>query len=138
MISKSAEQTFLIGKQLALKLRGGDIVCLNGDLGAGKTVFIKGVASGLGVEWEITSPTFSIMNMYRVENLNLCHYDVYRIENETEAEHMGLDENFGVKNNICLIEWADNIKGLLENYTTIKVNIKKIDERTRQIELSGY
>jgi len=137
MISKSIEQTFLIGKQFASKLKGGDIVCLNGDLGAGKTVFIKGVASGLGITGEITSPTFSIMNIYKLDGMNICHYDVYRIENEAEAEHMGLDEAFGASNNICIIEWADNIKGILEYYKTIEVNIKKIDEGTRQIELFG-
>jgi len=137
MISKSIKQTYLFGNELASKLNGGDIVCLNGDLGAGKTILIKGIANGLGAKQEITSPTFSIMNIYKIGDLNLCHYDVYRIESEAEAEHMGLDENFGGSKNICLIEWADNIRGLLNHYKTIEINIKKIDEGTREIELLG-
>jgi len=137
MISKNVEQTFELGKKLGARLKGGDIVCLNGDLGAGKTVFIKGVAKGLGVKEEITSPTFSIMNIYEAGDLRLCHYDVYRIESEDEGEHMGLDEYFGREGNVCVIEWSDNIKRLLTNYKKIEVVINKIDEDTREIELSG-
>ncbi|MCL2555491.1 MAG: tRNA (adenosine(37)-N6)-threonylcarbamoyltransferase complex ATPase subunit type 1 TsaE [Firmicutes bacterium] len=137
MISKSIKETFLMGKNLAKDLKGGDIVCLSGDLGAGKTVFVKGVANGLEIKGEINSPTFSIMNIYNAKGFDLIHYDMYRIENELEAEHMGLDENFGAKKNICIIEWAENIKGLLENYKIIEVKIIKIDEVTRSIELSS-
>jgi tRNA threonylcarbamoyladenosine biosynthesis protein TsaE len=87
-ISKCEEDTLKIGKDFASNLLGGEIITLEGDLGAGKTVFTKGVALGLKIEDIVTSPTFTIMNMYLGEKLNLYHFDMYRLNDESELKRI--------------------------------------------------
>ena len=129
-ISKSSEQTLAFAKEYAKTLRAGDVVILDGDMGAGKTVFAKGVAKGLGIEEEVTSPTYAYMNDY---DGRLFHYDCYRIESVAQAESLGLADYFDM-GGICLIEWAQNIAPLLPKYVK-KVAIKKLDENRREIVL---
>ena len=118
----SAEETQDIGRQLGEGAKAGDIYCLNGDLGVGKTVFTKGFALGLNINEHITSPTFTIVNEYE-GRLKLYHFDVYRIEDEDEMYEIGLDEYlFG--DGVCLIEWADIIKGLLPD-NAVQISISK-------------
>ena len=128
--SSSREQTETFAKSYAKTLRPCDVVLLDGDMGAGKTVFSKGVAKGLGITEEVTSPTYAYMNDY---DGVLFHYDCYRIESVEQAEHLGLADYFDM-GGICLIEWAENISDVLpENVKT--VSIYKIDEDKRKIVL---
>ncbi len=128
-ISKSVEETTAFAYEYAKTLRGGDVVLLDGDMGAGKTAFAKGVAKGLEIVEEVTSPTYAYMNDY---DGRLFHYDCYRIESVAQAESLGLADYFDM-GGICLIEWSQNIAPLLPKHVK-RVCIKKIDETTREIE----
>lgn len=128
-ISKSREETEAFACEYAKTLQRGDVVLLDGTLGAGKTVFAKGVARGLGIAEEVTSPTYAYMNDY---DGRLFHYDCYRIESPEQAERLGLADYFDM-GGICLIEWAQNIAPLLPREVK-RVCIKKINENEREIE----
>ncbi len=127
-ISKSREETLAFAESYAKTLRGGDVVLLDGDMGAGKTVFTKGVAKGLGIEEEVTSPTYAYMNDY---DGRLFHYDCYRIESVEQAERLGLGDYFDM-GGICIVEWAQNIAPLLPRVVK-RVTIKKLSENEREI-----
>lgn len=127
-ISKSREETEAFAKEYAKKLVGGDVVLLDGEMGAGKTVFAKGVAKGLGVEEEVTSPTYAYMNDY---DGRLFHYDCYRIESVEQAERLGLADYFDM-GGVCLIEWSQNIAPLLPPVVK-RVRIEKRGENERAI-----
>lgn len=128
-LSKSAEQTEALAENYAKTLKPYDVVLLDGDMGAGKTHFAKGVAKGLGIEEEVTSPTYAYMNDY---DGVLFHYDCYRIESVAQAESLGLADYFDM-GGICLIEWAQNIAPLLPPYCK-RVVIRKLSENEREIE----
>ncbi len=128
-ISDSAEATKEFAKNFAKTLKSGDVVLLNGEMGAGKTVFAKGVALGLGIEDEILSPTYSYMNNY---NGVLYHFDCYRLTDGGQAEALGLCDYF-YSDGICLVEWAENISSVLPENTK-KVNIIKLGGDKRRIE----
>ena len=128
-------ETEKFGKKFGDLLKKGDIVCLNGELGAGKTTLTKSIGLGLGVEEYITSPTFALINEYR-GNLPVYHFDVYRLENIEELDDLGFDEYF-YGQGVCIIEWADKIRDFLPK-ERIVLNIDKgesIDGRI--ISLSG-
>ena len=127
-ISTSREQTQAFAEQFAKTLKSGDIVLLDGEMGAGKTVFAKGVAKGLGIEEEVTSPTYAYMNDY---DGVLFHYDCYRIESVEQAERLGLADYFDMSG-ICLIEWSQNIAPLLPKGCK-RVRIQKRGENIRSI-----
>ena len=129
IITASREETENFAREYAKTLSAGDVVVLDGDMGAGKTVFSKGVAAGLGIEEEVTSPTYAYMNDY---DGRLVHYDCYRIESVEQAENLGLADYFDM-GGICLIEWAQNIAPLLPRKIK-RVVIKKLDENRREIE----
>ncbi len=99
------EETEKFGIMLGKLLNSGDILCLNGDLGAGKTTMTKSIGLGLGVEEYITSPTFALINQYR-GRVPVYHFDVYRLENVEELYDLGFDEYF-YGNGVCIIEWAE-------------------------------
>lgn len=127
-LSGSEKATISFAKEYAKTLRAGDVVLLNGQMGAGKTVFVKGVAQGLGIKDEILSPTYAYMNDY---DGKLYHYDCYRLTSGSQAEGLGLTDYFGGKG-ICLIEWPQNISDALpENCKS--VTIKKIGTFNREI-----
>lgn len=134
MISKSAEETIKIGERLAKRLKKGDCVALIGDLGAGKTVFTKGIARGLGVANAryVNSPTFVIIKEYRGK-LPLYHFDLYRINKSSilDSEHF---EEYFYDDGVTVIEWADKIRRLLPP-KCIEVRMKVLEENTRQIEI---
>ena len=127
-ITKTREETEAFAERYAKTLKAGDIVLLDGDMGAGKTVFAKGVAKGLGIEEEVTSPTYAYMNDY---DGRLFHYDCYRIETVEQAERLGLADYFDM-GGICLIEWAQNIAPLLPPQVK-RVRIEKRTETEREI-----
>lgn len=129
IITKSESQTREIAKDYAKTLSMGDVIILSGDLGAGKTAFVKGVCEYFGING-VTSPTYAYLNVY---DDKIYHYDCYRLSCGEDAELLGLTDYFN-KNNICFIEWAENISSALPNdYKT--VTIEKIDENTRKIVL---
>ena len=128
-ISESAEQTREFAKNYAAKLRGGDVLLLDGEMGAGKTVFVQGLAAGLGISEQPTSPTYAYMNDY---DGRLFHYDCYRIQSPRQAENLGLADYFEL-GGVCLVEWSENIAPLLPERLK-RVKIRKIDENTREIE----
>ncbi len=127
--SESAEQTQSLGEQFASGLKKGSVVLLKGEMGAGKTVFVKGIAKALGITERITSPTYAYMNDY---DGILYHYDCYRLSSGEDAEGLGLTDYF-YADGICVIEWSENIKDVLPK-NCIEVKIEKIGENQRRIE----
>ena len=128
-ISTSREETEAFAAEYAKTLRGGDVVLLDGEMGAGKTVFCKGLAKGLGIVEEVTSPTYAYMNDY---DGRLFHYDCYRIESVVQAENLGLADYFDM-GGICVVEWSQNIAPLLPDGCK-RVAIKKLSETEREID----
>lgn len=128
-LSRSRDDTIEFAKKYAASLKSGDVIVLDGDMGAGKTVFTKGLALGLGIDEEVTSPTYAYMNDY---GGRLFHYDCYRIESVARAESLGLTDYFDM-GGICVIEWAQNITPLLPENVR-RVIIRKISENEREIE----
>lgn len=128
-VSESADQTRDFAKNYAATLRGGDVLLLDGEMGAGKTVFVQGLAAGLGISQAPTSPTYAYMNDY---DGRLFHYDCYRIETPEQAERLGLADYFDM-GGVCVIEWWQNIAPLLPENCK-RVRIKKIGENAREIE----
>ena len=110
--SFSEEMTFDIGKKLGEKADKGEIICLEGDLGVGKTVFTKGFAEGLNIEENIDSPTFTIVQEYTEGRIPLYHFDVYRIGDISEMDEIGYEDYF-FGEGVCLIEWASRIEELI-------------------------
>ena len=129
VVSLSQQQTEDLGYNFAKTLKKGDVVILNGDLGAGKTAFVKGVARYFNLSG-VTSPTYAYLNIYG--NL-IYHYDCYRLSSGEDAEFLGLTDYFGM-DNICLIEWAQNIKEVLPKNAKV-VDIKKVEQTKRVITL---
>jgi tRNA threonylcarbamoyladenosine biosynthesis protein TsaE len=136
LITHSEKATLDFAKKFAQMLKGGEVIGLIGDLGAGKTIFTKGLAVGLGIKANVTSPTFALMKIYKVvgkKNIKqLCHIDAYRIKSANDISAIGADEYFGQADTISVIEWADNLKKILPN-KIISVNIKYEDENNRKI-----
>ena len=128
-ISKSREETQAFAREYAKTLRAGDVVVLDGEMGAGKTVFVKGIAKALGITDRITSPTYAYMNDY---DGKLYHYDCYRLSSGEDAEGLGLTDYF-YADGICVIEWSENIKYVLPK-NCIEVKIEKTGENQRRIE----
>lgn len=125
--SNSPDETFEFGKGLGEKAEKGDIYCLVGDLGCGKTLFAQGFAKGLGVKEHVNSPTFTLIQEYEDGRLPLYHFDVYRIENEEEMYEIGYEDYF-YGQGVCLIEWANLIFSLIpENavFITIEKDVDK-------------
>ena len=118
----SEKETRDFAYEMAQKAEVGQVYCLDGDLGVGKTVFTKGFAEGLGIDDDITSPTFTIVNEYHSGRIPFYHFDVYRIGDVEEMEEIGFDEYiFG--EGVCLIEWANLIEEILPpHYQTVKID----------------
>lgn len=127
-LSESAEDTLKFGENYAKTLSAGDVVLLSGDMGAGKTVFAKGVAKGLGLRDEILSPTYAYMNDYYGK---LYHFDCYRLSDGEQAEALGLTDYF-YADGVCLVEWAENIASVLPDKVK-RVTIVKTKENEREI-----
>ncbi len=123
----SPEETFEAGRRLGLAANAGDIYTLYGDLGVGKTVFTQGVASGLGIEERVNSPTFTIVQVYEGGRLPLYHFDVYRIGDIEEMDEIGYEDYF-YGNGICLIEWAQLIEELIPAGAG-KITIEKMPQK---------
>ena len=127
-ITKSREETIKFAEEYGKTLRGGDVLLLDGEMGAGKTVFTKGIALALGINAEITSPTYAYLNDY---DGKLYHYDCYRLSSGEDAEALGLTEYF-YGNGVCVVEWSENIADVLPDNCK-RVKIEKIDLNTRKL-----
>ena len=129
----SSEETYKFAAEMGAKASGGDVLALAGDLGAGKTVFAKGFAAGLGVKEPVSSPTYTIVQQYDDGRLPLYHFDVYRIGDESEMDETGFDDCiFG--NGVTLVEWAGLIKDIMPEHTvwvTIEKDAAKGDDYRR-------
>lgn len=136
-ISKSESETKNFAKKLASKLKVKDIVVLTGELGSGKTKFTEGFLSYFNLESEISSPTFTIVNEYKNNNINIYHFDVYRLEDSSEFYEIGGDEYF--ENGICLIEWGELIQDALpKNYIHIVFEKSTEDENIRILNITTF
>ncbi len=133
--SNSYEQTQKIAAEFASGLKNGDIVTLDGDLGAGKTAFTGGLAKGLGISGYVTSPTFTIVNEYHGGSILLFHFDVYRLSSMDELYDIGW-EDYLAKDGICVVEWADIIRDELPlPYYEVRITKTGETDDTRQISI---
>lgn len=135
----SVEETTALGIQLGKLVNSGDIVCLTGDLGTGKTHITKGIAKGLGITDNITSPTFTIVNEYENGRLKLNHFDVYRVSDPDEIYAIGFDD-YIFSDAVCVIEWANYIEEILPEellHILIEKDLSK-GEDYRKITLTPY
>lgn len=132
-ITNSPEQTEALGRVFAGRLKKGDCVALTGELGAGKTVFTKGMAKGLGITGYVKSPSFTIICVYKGKRLLLYHIDLYRISNTAEIEELGLEE-YVYGEGVSVIEWAEKAEGLLPP-NAIKVRFFYEGPTKRRIEV---
>ena len=131
-ISKSEQQTREVAHKFASGLKRGDIVLLQGDLGAGKTAFVKGVVEFFhGDKSQVTSPTFTIVNEYELENVVIYHFDLYRLEKQDELYNIGFEEYF-YSDAICFIEWPERADNFF-NEDVYKIVIKKLSDKSREI-----
>ncbi len=135
-ISYSHNDTCNYAVAFGNKLRGGEIIFLIGDLGSGKTTFTKGIASGIGIDEIITSPTFSLLNYYDGDRINLCHIDLYRIEGINDFSELGIEE-YITKNNVLIIEWGEKYLHEFE-YNLLIIELKILNDDEREIKLYQY
>jgi tRNA threonylcarbamoyladenosine biosynthesis protein TsaE len=131
-ITNTVEETIEIGKRIGKRLNPGDIVCIDGDLGSGKTHLTKGIALGLGIDEHITSPTFNIVNEYE-GRLKFYHFDVYRVNDPDEIAAIGFDE-YIFSDAASVIEWSDYISELIPE-EHIQIRIAKESETSRNISI---
>lgn len=133
-ISHSEKETMNFAKEFASKLNKGNVVILSGDLGSGKTKFVEGFLTYFGLENEISSPTFNIVNQYSNENVTIFHFDVYRLEDSSEFYEIGGEEFF--EQGICLIEWGEIIEDALpSNCIWVRFERDKNDVNTRVLNV---
>lgn len=132
--SHSQEDTFRIASEVAGTLKGGEAVILNGELGAGKTTFTKGLARAMGIDRNVVSPTFTIIKEYSGRDLMLYHIDMYRLDDDSELEELGVDELF-TKDSVVVIEWNRLKRDELPE-RVITVNITVDGENSRILEVS--
>lgn len=132
IISRSEKTTLKIAAQIAKELKGGDTVCFFGEVGAGKTVFTRGLCRALGFEGYVNSPSYILVNEYQAKYFRIYHYDLYRIHSLDELTEIGFYQFCGDSNNITLIEWADLLEIELPKFR-IEVHIRTIDAKTREI-----
>ena len=132
----SADETQALGKKLAESLRPGDVIAYFGDLGAGKTAFTRGIAEGLGVSEQVTSPTYTIVNEYLSGRLPLFHFDMYRLGSSDELFDIGW-EDYLARGGVCAVEWSEQVSGALPE-DAVWVDIARGDnENDRIITITG-
>ena len=132
-VANSEAETHLLARELAATLEAGDVLLLSGDLGAGKTTFVRGLAEGLGIDpAEVSSPTFTLLHEYRGGRLALYHADLYRLD-KTATEDLGLEET-GVRDGVLAIEWPDRLTHELPRARTVMMEFA--GETARRISVS--
>ena len=133
--TQNAEETRKLGEKIARSLSGGEVLALYGELGSGKTTFVQGLARGLGIKKRVLSPSFTLIKQYKISPPRcntLYHIDLYRIENEKDADGLGLKEIWSDPKNICVIEWAEKIKKILPKERW-EIHFEYLSENVRQI-----
>jgi tRNA threonylcarbamoyladenosine biosynthesis protein TsaE len=133
-ITHSAEETVALGRKLAPALKGARIVILHGDLGAGKTTLVKGIAEGLQAasQDDVTSPTFTLIHEFRGPEVKLFHVDLYRVDTDRELDTLGLDELFAEDGNLVLLEWGEKFPRF-EHERDVEIRIERLSEWERRI-----
>lgn len=129
--TSSPEETIAAAERLGGLLKAGDMIAYKGGLGAGKTTFTRGLAIGMGLGDNVTSPTFALVNEYRGENMTLYHFDMYRINSEEDLESTGFYD-YDFDNNVAAVEWSENIADFLPE-STIYITIERLSELEREI-----
>lgn len=137
--SDAPARTAELARRLAGVLRPGTVICLDGDLGAGKTLFVQNLAASLGVQGEVTSPTFNLMNLYEDGRLPLVHFDLYRLEQEYELDEIGFYDYVENPDGLVLIEWAEKFPECLpEDHIALEIQRTDVeDERVLVFSLAG-
>jgi tRNA threonylcarbamoyladenosine biosynthesis protein TsaE len=137
IISDSPEETFALGEKFGSELQGGEMILLSGGLGAGKTLFTKGILEALGFDIdEVTSPSFTLVNLYKTEKFDVYHIDLWRIdENSDAAFAVGLDEILEDKTAVTIIEWSERLKNFPFPEKTFRVKIEGDGEEARKISI---
>ena len=133
-ISHSERETEELGARLSSVLPGGSVVAMYGDLGAGKTAFVRGMARGMGLKCRVSSPTFTIVNEYLGER-DLIHFDMYRLSGADELFDIGW-EDYLSRGAVCAVEWSENVQGAFFG-GEIRVTIEKLSDRERKITIEG-
>jgi tRNA threonylcarbamoyladenosine biosynthesis protein TsaE len=133
LISRSLSETQRLGALLGRLLKGDEVICLEGELGTGKTSLIQGIGQGQGIEEPITSPTFTLVNEYRGREAILCHVDLYRLETTEEMIATGIDGCF-YGDGICVIEWAEKAREILPS-ECLCITLEHVSEEERSILL---
>ena len=136
VITKSPEQTELLGKKLAELLRPGDVIAYYGDLGAGKTAFTRGLAAGLGSREAVTSPTYTIVNEYLSGRMPLFHFDMYRLSSSEELFDIGW-EDYLARGGVCAVEWSENVADALTDAISITIEKDPAQLDWRKITIEG-
>ena len=133
-ITNSPAETEAIGAALGKILKPGTVIAYQGDLGAGKTAFTRGLAKGLGADDMVTSPTYTIVNEYLGGRCPLFHFDMYRLASSDDLWDIGWDDYLD-RNGVCAVEWSENVADAMED--PIVITIEKLGEESRQITLEG-
>lgn len=133
-LTHSPEQTEAVGQRLADRLTPGTVIAYEGDLGAGKTAFTRGLAKGLGAQERVTSPTYTIVNEYLSGRLPLFHFDMYRLESVDDLWDIGW-EDYLQRGGVCAVEWSENVREAMES--ALVVRIEKTGEESRKITIQG-
>ena len=131
----SPEETEAVGRMIAAKLLPGDIIAYYGDLGAGKTAFTRGLAAGLGVTEQVTSPTYTIVNEYLSGRMPLFHFDMYRLDSADDLFDIGW-EDYLARGGVCAVEWSENVTDALPE-NTVWVRIAREGDTGRRITIEG-
>ena len=132
--SSSEAETERIGENLARALPEGSVVALYGDLGAGKTAFVRGMARGLGIEARVSSPTFTIVNEYAGGGRELLHFDMYRLGGAEELFDIGWDD-YLARGAVCAVEWSENVEDAFDG-SEVRVTLRKLSDTLREIEIT--
>lgn len=133
-ITHAPEETEALGVRLAACLKPGDVIAYQGDLGAGKTAFTRGLAQGLGIAEPVTSPTYTIVNEYLSGSMPLFHFDMYRLESADDLFDIGW-EDYLTRGGVCAVEWSENVEEALEG--AIRVSIRRLSDQEREITIEG-
>jgi len=133
-ITRSAEETMALGRRLAPTLKSAHMVILRGDLGAGKTTLVKGIAEGLQAasQDDVTSPTFTLIHEYRGREVNLFHVDLYRVDTPRELDTLGLDELFAEEGNLVLLEWGEKFPRF-EKECDVEICLERVTDQERKV-----
>ena len=134
--SESERETEALGEELVRRMAPGTVVAFTGDLGAGKTAFVRGMARGLGITARVTSPTFTIVNEYEGGRCPLFHFDMYRLSSSDELFDIGW-EDYLARGGVCAVEWSENVEDALQDAIRVTIEKDPADPDTRRITIEG-